>query len=129
MSTNTVVVAHQPGATTVTVAAPQEDHSGRAMVALVLSIIGLVFCGYTLLVLACLIPALILAIIAVASPHEHSASTQSFFSIGLSITSIVSAIIIIIIVIVAPVVTVAAAVNSISTSRFQLSSGQIYHSI
>ena len=58
-----MVVAHQPGATTVTVAAPQEDHSGRAMVALVLSIIGLVFCGYTLLVLACLIPALILAII------------------------------------------------------------------
>jgi hypothetical protein len=120
MSTNTVVVAHQPGATTVTVAAPQEDHSGRAMVALVLSIIGLVFCGYTLLVLACLIPALILAIIAVASPHEHSARGNSCISIALSITSIVSGVVAIIIAIVVPVVfqlvVAAAVVGSLTRS-------------
>ena len=60
--TSTVVVT-QPQPTAVVVAPPQEDHSGKAMVALVLSIVGLVFCGYTLLVLACLIPALILAIL------------------------------------------------------------------
>jgi hypothetical protein len=110
---SSTVIVTQPQPTAVVVAPPQEDHSGKAIAALILSIIGLVFCGYTLLVLVCLVPALILAIVALASPNEHSSSTHSFVSIGLSIGSIVFGVIIIAAIIAVPVVLTIAVADAV----------------
>ena len=57
-----MVVTSQPAATTTVVSHPQGDNSTKAIVALVFAIIGLVCCGTSLIFLACLVPALILAI-------------------------------------------------------------------
>ena len=57
-----MVVTSQPAASTTVVSHPQDDYSGKAIVALAFAIIGLVCCGTSLIFLVCLIPALVLAI-------------------------------------------------------------------
>ena len=72
--TTTAVVVTQPAAVTVT-HNQEVDYSGKAMVALVLAIIGLIFCGESLILLVCLVPALILAIIVSGSYWHHKNHT------------------------------------------------------
>ena len=115
LTTSTVVVS-QPAPVTV-VRNQEVDYSGKAMAALVLAIIGLIFCGESLILLVCLVPALILAIIALSSPRGESASKNASISLGLTILSGVCFVVILIIAIAVPIA-VAGAAAAAATSRY-----------
>ena len=88
-TTNVAVVSAQPGvATTSYVSKPEQQNTGLAVFALVFSIFTLICCGCSCLYLTCIIPALILAIVAL-SGNGSSTKTNAGISIGLSATVVV----------------------------------------
>ena len=95
VSQQTVVVTQQPVATTTRVYhSDQTDHSGIATAALVLSIITCFFCGGSLLLLICVLPALLLAVTALGQKGQEQRKNAQV-SIGLSIAAIVTTVILI----------------------------------
>ena len=86
---NVVVVTAQPAAATTTyVSKPEQDNTGLAMCALAFSIFTLICCGCSFLYLTCIIPALILAIVAL-SGKGSSQKSNAGISIALNVTVVV----------------------------------------
>jgi MFS superfamily sulfate permease-like transporter len=85
-------------ASTTVMSSPGQDHSSKATIAIVLAIIALACCGSSLLFLACSVPALILAALALSNPRQKQAASQAYLSICLSIATFVCAVLVIIIV-------------------------------
>ena len=113
-STNVVVVSTQPGvATTTSVAPPEQQNTRLAVFALVFSIITLVCFGCSCLYLTCIIPALILAIVAL-SGKGSSQKTNAGISIGLSATAFVCASLFLVIFIPSYVVTANSAISTVN---------------
>ena len=95
VSQQTVVVTQQPvGTTTRVYHSDQTNHSGIATAALVLSIITCFFCGGSLLLLICVLPALLLAVTALGQKGQEQRKNAQV-SIGLSIAAIVTTVILI----------------------------------
>ena len=112
-TTNVAVVTAQPAAATTTyVSKPEQQNTGLAVCALVFSIITLVCFGCSCLYLTCIIPALILAIVAL-SGKGSSQKTNAGISIGLSATVVVCSSLFLIIFIPSYVITANSAISSV----------------
>ena len=112
----TVVVAAQPTAATTTyVSPPAEDHSGMAICALIFSIFTLLCCGSSLFCLTCIIPALILAIVALMTKGP-SQKNNAGISIGLNVAVVVCSMLFLVIFIPAYVVSAANAASAASST-------------
>ena len=93
-SAMTTVVSAQPTAVASVQPPPEDDHTGMAVAALVLSIITLVCCGVTFFFsLFWTIPALILAIVAMVT-RGTTQKCNAGISIGLSVTVVVITVVI-----------------------------------
>ena len=85
---DTVVATAQPTvAATTSVPPPEADNSNLAVGALVLSLVTMITCGVHLIYLPCIVPGLILAIVAMQS-RGSTQKMNAGLSIGLSISVI-----------------------------------------
>ena len=108
--------------TTVVTSPPAEDHSGMAICALIFSIFTLLCCGSSLLCLTCIIPALILAIVALTT-KGNSQKSNAGISIGLNVAVVVCSVVFLVIFIPAYVLSAASAASS--TYRYWGAKGQV----
>ena len=119
----TVVVAAQPvTATTTRVSPPEENHSGIAICALVFSLCTLFTCGSLIICLSLSIPALILAIVALAT-RGNSQKSNAGISIGLNVAVVVCSVVLLVAVVTPAAVTATSAASVASAASTHVPSG------
>ena len=131
----TTVVTTQPVATTTTVTPKGEEYNGIAIAAMVLSIVTLICCGWSFLLLMCILPALCLGIFAVVDQGTQKKQFATI-SLALSVTAIVCCLVLLVIVVAVSVTTASSTSGCVSyyNRQYQVnciatrySSGRCYH--